>query len=76
MNPRRLSGMGILVLVGAVILVARLLAGCAAAAEATYGAQLGRCVKDAKTREESRACRDEVDRRWGVYAVTERDGGR
>lgn len=73
MNARWLEP--VLFLVGLFGLV-YLLSCCAGAAEATYGAQLAKCVKQAETREESRACRDSVDRAWGVYTVTERDGGR
>lgn len=54
----------------AVVCFAIVLSGCGAAAEATYGGQLQLCVKRAKTREESRACRARVDQAWGVA-----DGG-
>jgi outer membrane murein-binding lipoprotein Lpp len=58
-NPRKLSGLGILVLVGAVLLVARLLAGClppedvAQKAEhvvviGSYERRLDRCREEAK----------------------------
>lgn len=40
-----------------------------ASAEATYGAALLKCVDDAKTLAESKACRARVDAAWGV------DGG-
>lgn len=40
-----------------------------AAAEGAYTAELLRCVDQSQTREQSRTCRAEVDRRWGV------DGG-
>lgn len=40
--------------------------GCAASAEATYTGQQLSCVDRAKTREESKACRAEVDARWCV----------
>ncbi len=39
------------------------------AAEGAYGAELARCVDKATTLAESKACRADVDRRWGV------DGG-
>jgi hypothetical protein len=37
-----------------------------AQAEAAYTAELLRCVDQARTLAESRACRAEVNRRWGV----------
>ena len=37
-----------------------------AQAEAAYTAELLRCVDRAETLAQSRACRAEVDRRWGV----------
>lgn len=40
-----------------------------ASSEAAYTAEQLRCVDQAPSREASRACRAEVDRRWGV------DGG-
>lgn len=40
-----------------------------AAAEAGYTAELMACVKQANTKAESRACRAEVDRRWGIVVV-------
>jgi len=46
----------------------------AAAAEAAFTTELLRCVDMAKTLEESKACRREVNRKWGV-AETLRDGG-
>ncbi len=42
-----------------------------AQAEAAYTAELLRCVDNAATLAESRACRADVDRRWAVR----RDGG-
>lgn len=52
--------------------------GCAspaaAAAEAAYTADHLRCVDKAATREESRACRADVDRRYGIVQ-TATDGG-
>lgn len=66
----RLDGVAVLTFVGAVLFVARVAAGCAATSEATYGGQLALCVKRAATRAESRVCRAEVDRAWGLT-----DGG-
>lgn len=37
-----------------------------ATAEATYTGALLRCVDQSHTLEESRACRREVDRQWGL----------
>lgn len=58
------------------------LIGCAqpptaaqAAAEGAYGASLLKCVDDAKTLAESKACRARVDAEWGVVQ-TGKDGGR
>lgn len=45
----------------------------AEAASSRYGAELQACVRTATTREESRACRREVDCRWGQGPCT--DGG-
>ena len=61
----------IVFLVGAV-LAARVLLSCAAAAESSYTAQQLQCVDRAKTLEESRACRAEVDRAWHVDAGADR----
>jgi hypothetical protein len=36
------------------------------AAEGAYGAELLACVERANTLAESKACRAEVDKRWGV----------
>lgn len=57
-----------------------------AAAEAGYTAEQLACVEHAATREASRACRAEVDRRWGVvrpvvvpvrtFVDAAKDGGR
>lgn len=47
----------------------------AAEAEATYLGRHLQCVDRAKTREESRACRDRVDEEWGIHH-TVTDGGR
>jgi hypothetical protein len=50
-------------------------AGCrpeqfgATAAESAYTAALVRCVDDAKTLAESRACRQRVDAQWGIVEV-------
>lgn len=63
----------VLLFIAGVLFVARVVAGCsgpaAAGAEAAYGASLLRCVDEAKTLAESKACRAAVDARWGV------DGG-
>lgn len=69
-RSRKVDALTVLLFVGAVLLVCRVLAGCGPTAEATYGGQLALCVKRAKTRAESRACRAEVDARWGLT-----DGG-
>lgn len=73
MRSPQLDGVAVLAFVGAVLFVARTAAGCsgpaAAGAEAAYGASLLRCVDEAKTLAESKACRAAVDARWGV------DGG-
>lgn len=37
-----------------------------AAAEGAYTAELVACVEEAKTLAESKACRAEVNKRWGV----------
>lgn len=69
----RLDGVAVLSFVGAVLFVARVAAGCSGpaktAAETAYGASLLRCVDEARTLAESKACRAAVDARWGV------DGG-
>lgn len=79
MSPRRLSGLGILCLIGAILCAARILAGCRppkdvreAAAEATYATEHLACVDRYDTHAEIDACRDDVRRRWGVR----KDGGR
>lgn len=46
-----------------------------AAAEGAYGAALLKCVDDARTLAESKACRARVDSEWHVVQ-TARDGGR
>lgn len=46
-----------------------------AAAEGAYGAALLKCVDDATTLAESKACRARVDAQWGVVQ-TGKDGGR
>lgn len=46
-----------------------------AAAEAAYGAALLRCVDEAKTLAESKACRARVDAEWRI-TQTATDGGR
>lgn len=45
------------------------------AAEAAYGAALLKCVDDAKTLADSKACRARVDAEWGV-TQTARDAGK
>lgn len=47
-----------------------------AAAEASYTAQQLKCIDDSNTREESRACRAAVDKRWGVDSGAGKDGGK
>lgn len=44
-----------------------------AGAEASYAAALLRCVEDAKTLAESKACREKVDRAWGGASQTVTD---
>lgn len=57
-----------LVLAPRVLLVT--LASCAGLAESSYTAEQARCVDQARTLAESKACRARVDQRWHV----ERDG--
>ncbi|MCW5834507.1 MAG: hypothetical protein KIS78_19050 [Labilithrix sp.] len=45
-----------------------------AAAEGAYGAALLRCVDEAETLAESKACRARVDEQWGI-TQTATDGG-
>jgi hypothetical protein len=79
-NPRKLTGLGLLCLVGAILCAARILAGCLppskgareAAAEASYTGEHMACVDRYDTHAQIDACRDEVRRRWGVR----KDGGR
>lgn len=47
-----------------------------AGAEASYAAALLRCVEDAKTLAESKACREKVDRAWGGASQTVTDASR
>ena len=47
-----------------------------AAAEGAYTAALLRCVDDARTLAESRACRARVNAEWGVVETTRKAGGR
>lgn len=68
MSPR-LDGVTVLAFVGAILLLCRCAAPAKTAAESAYGASLLRCVDEAKTLAESKACRAAVDARWGV------DGG-
>lgn len=42
-------------------------------AEAAYGAELIKCVDDAKTLAESKACRANVDAKWNV---TQKEAGK
>lgn len=51
-----------------IFMLLMLVAGCAAAAESSYTAQQLQCVDRARTLEESKACRAEVDRAWHVDA--------
>ena len=46
----------------------------ATAAESAYTGELLRCVDNANTLAESRACRADVDLRWGIVSVG-KDGG-
>lgn len=69
-RSRSVDALVVLLFIAGVLFVARGVAGCGAASEATYGGQLALCVKRAKTRDESRACRAEVNRAWGLT-----DGG-
>lgn len=65
------AGLGFLVWVGVTaFLCAHALVACAAAAEATYTGQLGQCVDHARTLDESKACRAQVDADWHIV-----DGG-
>lgn len=79
----RLDGLTVLVFIGALLLVTRLLAGCAgagkipakdareSAAEAAYAADHLACVDTFGTREQIDACREGVRVRWGRF----KDGG-
>lgn len=69
-RSRGADALVVLAFVLGVLCMSRALAGCGPTAEATYGGQLALCVKRAHTRAESRACRAEVDARWGLT-----DGG-
>ena len=60
-----------LVLVG---LVACASPSASRAAEAAYGAALLQCVDQAKTLQESKACRAKVDAEWGIVQ-RQKDGG-
>lgn len=61
-----------IVIVGALLFLASLAAaifGCASGgAEAAYTGALVRCVERSATLAESKACRREVDRQWGLDA--------
>lgn len=48
----------------------------ATAAESAYTGELLRCVDNASTLAESRACRDDVNKRWGIVETASKDGGR
>ena len=76
-----LSGVGILVLCAALAMIVQYCAGCALfaspeAAEAAYTADHLRCVDKSTTLAESHACRDAVDRRWGITHTLRKDAGR
>lgn len=45
------------------------------ATEAAYGADLLRCVDKATTLAESKACREQVDLKWGIVHTIAKDGG-
>jgi hypothetical protein len=45
------------------------------AAEHSYGGALLKCVDDAQTLAESKACRARVDREWGVTSTVRDAGG-
>lgn len=45
------------------------------ATEAAYGAALLKCVDEAKTLAESKACRAKVDEAWGISTAFRRDAG-
>ena len=55
-------------------LLALLLAGCGGAA--TYQAALLRCVDQAQTLAESKACRQLVDAQYGITETASKDAGR
>lgn len=66
---------------GAALVIVMHCAGChlfrdasPAAAEAAYGGQLLECIDKSSTLAESKACRAEVDRQWGI-TQTVADGG-
>lgn len=51
-----------------------LVVGCAGLAETTYEGELARCVDQARTLEESHACRADKDRKWNVTRDAGSDG--
>lgn len=54
------------------------LAGCTAAhtaANSAYTGQLLECVDKSKTKEESQACRESVNQRWGLVNLDASTGG-
>jgi len=68
-----------LIALAAALLIITHCAGCALlqsaeASEAAYTAEHLRCVDKSQTLAESHACRDAVDKRWGI-THTLRDGG-
>lgn len=69
-RSRFVDALVVLLFVAGILCLARAVSGCGPTAEATYGGQLALCVKRAHARAESKACRAEVDRAWGLT-----DGG-
>lgn len=61
--PSGAGGLGVLVLAVALVTTTQ---ACALTAEAAYRKQQEACVRDSKTREESRACRARVRHEWGM----------
>ncbi len=48
----------------------------ATAAESAYTGDLLRCVDEATTLAESRACRERVNAKWSITETVTKDGGR
>lgn len=44
-------------------------------ADKAYGKEIDACVESAKTLAESKACRAQVNQRWGIVTVEAKDAG-